>query len=54
MRVINTLSARKTDEIKRRLADRDLNVTPRTAPASRSSVDWEEVRLALRRALKSS
>jgi hypothetical protein len=54
MRVINTLSAREADELKRRMADRDLKITPKLGPkASRNSADWEQVRLALRRAFKS-
>jgi hypothetical protein len=55
MRVINTLSAREADELKRRLADRDLNITPKGPKASRSTsaADWERVRLQLLRALRS-
>jgi hypothetical protein len=52
--VINTLSAREAEEIRRRLADRDLDVKPRTSKRSMAnSVDWERVRQQLQRELRS-
>lgn len=57
MRVINTLSARKADELKRRLAGRDLDTKPkpgrktsRSSAANRAEV--EQLRIQLLRSFR--
>jgi hypothetical protein len=56
-RVSGAFSAREADEIKRRLADRDLDVKPRTSKRSTANsltrADWERIGIALQKWLRS-
>lgn len=56
-RVSGAFSARETDDIKRRLADRDLDVKPRTSKRSSANsltrADCERIGVALRDWLRS-